>query len=116
MLRLLSDEDIPTSIISGLRKREAGLDVVRVQEVGLRTAEDPIILKWAAAESRVLITRDRQSMIGHAYDRVASGELMPGLIVLAEDLSTGQAIDQILMAAVCCSAEEVRDRVIFLPL
>ena len=116
MLRLVSDENFRGPIFDGLRNRCSELDVVRVQEVGLRTAEDPIILKWAAAESRVLITRDRQSMIGHAYDRVASGELMPGLIVLAEDLSTGQAIDQILMAAVCCSAEEVRDRVIFLPL
>jgi predicted nuclease of predicted toxin-antitoxin system len=39
------------------------LDLVRVQEVGLRTADDPDILEWAAAQGRVLVTRDRDTMI-----------------------------------------------------
>ena len=44
MLRLVSDEDVPGSIVSGLRSRQPDLDIVRVQEVGLRTQGDDIIL------------------------------------------------------------------------
>jgi predicted nuclease of predicted toxin-antitoxin system len=116
MLRLLSDEDVPKSIVRGLRLRQPDLDILRVQEVGLRTRDDPLILAWAAKEGRVLVSRDRQTMIGHAYQRVQSGQPMPGLIVVHEDMTIGQAVEQILMTAVCCTVEEVENRVIFLPL
>ena len=116
MLRLLSDEDVPKSIVRGLLFRQPDIDILRVQEVGLRTKDDPFILEWAANESRVLVTRDRQTMIGHAYQRVQSSQLMPGLIVLHEEMSIGQAVEQILMTAVCCTAAELENRVLFLPL
>jgi hypothetical protein len=116
MLRLLSDEDVPKSIVRGLRLRQPDIDILRVQEVGLRTSDDPLILEWAAKECRVLITRDRQTMIGHAYQRVQSGQSMPGLIVVHEDMTIGQAVEQILMTAVCCTAAEMDNQVVFLPL
>ena len=49
LLRMLSDEDVPGDIIKDLRQREPGLDVVRVQEVGLMHTPDPDILEWAAS-------------------------------------------------------------------
>ena len=39
MLRLLSDEDVPKSIVRGLRLRQSDIDILRVQEVGLRTSD-----------------------------------------------------------------------------
>lgn len=116
MLRLLSDEDVPKSIIRGLRLRQPDCDILRVQEVGLRTKDDPFVLTWAAQEGRVLITRDRQTMIGFAYQRVQSGQPMPGLIVVHEVMPIGQAVEQILMTAVCCAPAEMENRVLFLPL
>lgn len=44
MLRLLADENFNGDIVRGLRLREASTDVVRVQDVGLRGAEDPDLL------------------------------------------------------------------------
>jgi predicted nuclease of predicted toxin-antitoxin system len=116
MLRLMTDEDIPKSLVRGLRHRQPDLDIVRVQEVGLRTKRDPLILECAAREGRIVITRDHQTMIGYAYERVIAGQPMPGLIVLHEELSIGQGVEQILMTAVCCTEDELRDRVLFLPL
>jgi predicted nuclease of predicted toxin-antitoxin system len=116
MLRLMTDEDVPKSIVRGLRQRQPDVDIVRVQEVELAETEDAIILAWAASQSRVLITRDRQTMIGSAYERVRSGQPMPGLIVLHEQLAIGEAIEQILMTAVCCTEAEMQHRVVFLPL
>jgi predicted nuclease of predicted toxin-antitoxin system len=116
MLRLVSDADVPGAIVRGLRRHQPDLDIVRVQEVGLRTADDSVLLAWAATEGRILVTRDRQTMIGTAYQRVTDGQPMPRLIVVHEDLGPGPAVEQIRMVAVCCTDEEMKDRVVFLPL
>jgi len=42
------------------------------------------VLAWAAAEGRVLITNDRNTMVGFAYQRAAAGDLVPGLIATTE--------------------------------
>jgi len=55
-------------------------------------------------------------MIGHAYQRVTLKLDMPGLIVVHEDLSIGNAIEQIVMVAACSTEAELQGRVIFLPL
>ena len=52
MLPLLSDEDVPRSITDGLRQHFPGVDVLRVQDVGLGNTADSIILAWAANENR----------------------------------------------------------------
>ena len=62
MLRLLSDEDVHVAIVAGLRQHFGGIDVVRVQEIGLMHTPDPIILDRAAADDRVIFTRDRNTM------------------------------------------------------
>ena len=36
-----ADENFNRNIVRGLQRRTASLDIVRVQDVGLRTAEDP---------------------------------------------------------------------------
>jgi hypothetical protein len=55
-------------------------------------------------------------MIDHAYERVASGVLVPGLIATTNDQPIGAAIQEILLIVHCYTSEEMRDRVIFLPL
>jgi hypothetical protein len=49
MLRLLADENFNGDIVRGLMLRQPGLDLVRVQDVGLAGADDSDILAWAAA-------------------------------------------------------------------
>jgi predicted nuclease of predicted toxin-antitoxin system len=116
MLKLASDADVHGDVVRGLRRRESALDLVRVQEVGLRTAEDPEILTWAATEGRVLLTHDRKTMVGYASDRARAGEPLPGVIVLSDRQTIGEAIEDILAIAECSAEAEVKDRVIFLPL
>jgi predicted nuclease of predicted toxin-antitoxin system len=62
VLRLLSDENFNGDILRGLYRRCAGLDNVRVQDVGLRSTPDPDILAWAAREDRILLTHDRDTI------------------------------------------------------
>ncbi len=44
MLRLMSDEDVPRSIVNGLLLQQPDIDIIRMQDVGLRSAEDRLIL------------------------------------------------------------------------
>src|SRR2546421_11960978 len=101
MIRLLIDENIAGAVVRGVRSRLADLDLVRVQDVGLRTATDEVILEWAAAEGRVIVSRDRHTLIGLAYDRVKAGRPMPGVLMLKEGIPIGQAVEAILIAVLC---------------
>ena len=71
MLRLLADENLNNDIVRGLRRRLPGLDLVRVQDVGLSGADDPTILAWAAREGRVMLTHDVSTMT-RLFDRTRS--------------------------------------------
>lgn len=78
MLRLASDADVNGEIVRGLRRRLPEIDLLRVQDALPEGTPDPDIPAWAATENRVLITNDRNTMVGLAYLRVAAGELVPG--------------------------------------
>jgi hypothetical protein len=116
MLRLLGDENLNGDIIKGLRSREPSLDLVRALDVGLGSTPDPIILDWAAGQARVLLTHDRKTMVGYAYQRVKAGLGMPGVVVVDDNMGVGDAVDQVLIVVVCYTPEETKDRVIFVPL
>ena len=116
MLRLASDADVHGEIIRGLRRRLPEIDLVRAQDALPEGTPDPAVLAWAAAENRVLITNDRNTMVGFAYQRVAAGEPVPGLIATTNEQSIGSAIDDILLVAEYMPEEEIRQQVVlFLP-
>lgn len=116
MLRLASDADVHGDILRGLRRRLPEIDLVRVQDALPEGTPDPEVLAWAAAENRVLITNDRNTMVGFAYQRVAAGEQGPGLVATTNEQSSGAAIDDILLMAEYMSEEEIRAQVVvFLP-
>jgi uncharacterized protein (DUF433 family) len=99
MLRLAADADVHGEIVRGLHRRRSDLDLVRVQDVLPEGTPDLEVLAWAAAEGRVLITNDRNTMVGFAYARVAAGEPVPGLLATTSEQSIGSAMDDILPVA-----------------
>ena len=117
MLKLASDADVHGGIVRGLLRRRPDLDLVRSQDSLPEGTLDPDVLKWAAAEGRVLITNDRRTMIGFAFRRAAAGENVPGLIATTRGQSIGEAVDHILHIAESMPQQEIRERVVlFLPL
>ena len=116
MLRLASDADVHGEIIRGLRRRLPEIDLVRARDALPEGTPDPEVLAWAAAENRVLITNDRNTMVGLAYQRVTAAEPVPGLIATTNEQSIGSAIDDILLIAEYMPEEEIRGQVVvFLP-
>jgi hypothetical protein len=116
VLKLASDENFNGDILRGLYRRRADLDLVRVQEIGLTATPDPEILAWAAAEGRIVLTHDRDTMPYFAYQRVNAGQAMSGLFLVSDLMPLGQAIDEILLAVDCLTPEECANFVRFFPL
>ena len=94
-MRLLSDENFNGAILRGLMRRLPGLDLVRVQDVGLIHADDPTILEWAANERRILLTHDVATITMYAYDRVNQGLPMTGVVEVIATAPIGKIIDDL---------------------
>jgi predicted nuclease of predicted toxin-antitoxin system len=116
VIKAATDENFDGGILRGLLRRQPDLDVVRVQDVGLAQTADERILAWAAAEERVLLTHDRDTIPNFAYDRVRAGEPLPGVFLVSDHIAKGQAIDELLLAVHCLTPEECRNLVTYFPM
>jgi hypothetical protein len=115
-VRFLADENLDNDIVRAILRQSSALDVVRVQDVGLTGADDPAVLAWAAAENRVLVTHDVNTIPRYAYERVGRGESMPGVIIAPQLAPIPRIIEDLLLLAECSEDGECEGRVLFLPL
>ncbi len=116
MIRLVADENFNGDIVRGLLRRKPGLDIVRLQDVGLSGADDPAVLEWAAQERRVLLTHDVTTITRYAYECVQAGQPMPGVFEVSRAVPVGRAIEDVLLLAECSLEDEWEGQVRYLPL
>ncbi|MEX2175952.1 MAG: DUF5615 family PIN-like protein [Pirellulaceae bacterium] len=116
MLRFLTDEDLRGPIVDGLWLQHPELDVVRAVDVGLAGFDDDLILAWAAANGRVTISHDVNTMIDAANGRLGAGQAMSGLIVVPQWLGIGRAIDELRYVAEVSTAQEMDAATVWLPI
>ncbi len=115
MLKLLMDEDFRGPVLAGLRLHHPELDLVRAVEVGLGGLDDEVVLTWAAANDRITVSHDMNTMIDAANRRVRAGEPMSGLIVLRQTLEIGRAITELRLVAELATDLEMHGATIWLP-
>jgi hypothetical protein len=116
MLRLLIDENFDRRILRGLKLQIPKLRYSSVQENNLRGTQDPTLLAWAAKNQFILLTHDVNTIPKYAYERIAAGEVMPGIIIVPEDLAIGTAIEELLVLTECCKDEDFINQVKYLPI
>jgi len=104
-MRFHLDENVDPAIAQGLRRR--GIDVTTTAEAGLVSASDEEQLSTARSQQRVLITHDADFLRLHdrgvphagivysAAARRSIGELVRGLIVLAECLTPEEMVNHV---------------------
>jgi predicted nuclease of predicted toxin-antitoxin system len=115
-MRLLIDQNFNQKVLRGIRSRVPHLDAVTTQESGLSETPDPELLAWAAAEDRILVTHDIQTIPDYAADRINAGEKMPGVFVAPQDLPIGLAIEELTTIILCSEQEEWKDLITWIPL
>lgn len=116
MIRFAADENLNRKLVTGLQRRTRILDVVRVQDAGLRGADDPTVLAWAAEEDRILLTHDVATMSRYAYDRVEAGLPMPGVFDIPTSLPLAVGIEELVLVAEASLDGEWDGQVRYLPL
>jgi len=116
MIGLAFDENFNNDVLRGLLRRRPELDLIRAQDAGLRTRDDPAVLAWAATEGRALVSHDVSTLVAFAYDRVRAGQSMPGLIEVGPEVAMAVAIEDLLIIAECSQPGEWEGQVLYLPL
>ena len=115
-LAFLADEYFPLRVVREVLRQNPSLDIVRIYRAGLSGAEDPEILQWAAGQRRILLTNDRGTVPGFAYERVTAGLPMPGVVIIRRGTPTRLAAEAILIFSECSREDEWEGQVIYLPL
>lgn len=115
-MKFLTDENFEGDIFRGLLRRQPDLDIVRVQDVGLLEADDLTILAWADGQSRILLTHDRRTMPRFAYERMAEGQTIAGMLVMKATIPVAKAIEDILLIEAVTTPDEWINKVQDLPL
>jgi hypothetical protein len=92
VIRWLADENFNNDILRALFRVNPELDIVRVQDVGLRGTGDEELLAWAADQNRVLLTHDVSTITAYAYRRALKGEPMPGVFEVSRRVTVRSAI------------------------
>jgi uncharacterized protein with PIN domain len=94
-LKFYIDEQVPTSVVQGLRLR--GIDVLTTKEAGMLGASDEEHVSFAKDEGRVIFTEDDDFLrlhakgIGHngivyAHQRTSIGKVIRGLMLIYQVL------------------------------
>lgn len=119
-LSFLFDEHLrgtlPEAVLRQARRQGYFLDVVQVgdmPDLPLGTP-DPVILRWAAAEGRILVSRDVKSLPDHLAAHQALGHRSAGIFIVREPLNLALA-DWLVLYAVATDPDEWADRIAFIP-
>ena len=115
-MRWLADENFNNDLLRALLRRQPDLDIVRVQDVGLSSADDARVLAWAAQQDRVLLTHDVSTITAEAYRRAANREPMPGVFEVSRFVAISAAVEDILLLTECSNPGEWEGQVRYLPL
>lgn len=116
MIRFLTDVNFRGEILRGLRRREPTIDAVRAQDVALDAVDDDGVLMWAAEKCRILLSHDRATVPAAAWQRIANGQPVTGVLLVPDHMATAQAINELWVVWSCSQPDEWRDRVEYLPL
>ena len=115
-MRWLAHENFNYDAVRGLKRSNPHFDIVRAQDVGLTGIKDTLLLAWAAEQERIVLTHDVRTMPGYAYERIAQGLPLAGVVRVRRELPLGLVIEQVSLMDSCGEPGEWDGQVVFLPL
>ncbi len=112
--RFQADADLNPEIQFGLRRKEPSIDFRNALGVIADGTPDPEVLRIAAGDGRVLVTRDIKTMPRH-FEQFIAEDGSPGLILIPSPGSLGEVIEGILFVWLYWTEDELRDQKRWLP-
>jgi hypothetical protein len=114
-IRFQADYDFNGEVIDGLLRREPAIDLQSGHAAALEGIPDAVVLEKAADEGRILITHDHRTMPRH-FAEFISRRACPGVLIIPQQLSIGETIEELLLIWSDSEAEEWVNRILYLPL
>ena len=113
-LGLYMDHHVPAAITRGLRQRD--IDVLTSEEDRTTDWDDERLLERATRLGRIVFTQDDDFLaIGHQWQN--SGREFGGIAYAHQlRITVGQAINDLELIAKIMTADEMRNRIEFLPI
>ena len=113
-LRLYMDHHVPSAVTQGLRLR--GVDVLTCHEDGTSELDDASLLARATELGRVLFTQDADFLVAASEWQESGREFVGMLYGHQLQLTMGQAVRDLELAAEILERDDTRNRVEYLPL
>ena len=95
-IRFQAYADLNEDIVTGVLRREPGVDFQTATEAGLRGLEDAQVLSLAARNERILISHDRKTMPGHFAEFIRTN-VSPGVFIVSQKLDLLSAVEDLLL-------------------
>ena len=114
----LLDENLPAALETGLLRREPILGVVRVGQEGgppVGTGDRDLLLV-CESQQRLLVSRDRSTMVGHVARHLEAGRHTFGVFLARRRTTLHEIIEDLVVVWSASEAEEWRDQLLYLPL
>jgi hypothetical protein len=116
VIRFLADADLNEGIVAGCLRREAEMDFLSANEADLEGVPDPEVLALAAAQDRILVSHDFQTMPRHFGDFLQAGHSSPGVLLVPQRFPIGEAIEVLVLIWAASTADEWKNRILRIPL
>lgn len=114
--RFQADADLHADIVTGVLRREPTIAFQSAQERLAEAMTDLEVLALSAADDRILISHDVNTLPKHFRDYVANSDVSPGVFLIPQALPLSRAIDELVLIWSASEAEEWRNLLVWLPL
>jgi hypothetical protein len=113
-IRFQADADLNPAIGRGLIRRISAIDWCPAQRLIADVTPDLEVLRIAAADGRVLVSRD-VATVPHHFAAFVATRTSPGVILIPSDTTVGEAIEGLLLAWLSWTAEDIENQIWWLP-
>jgi hypothetical protein len=114
-VKFWADENLRRAIFDAVKAACPEHEFERIQDTEFN-GTDPEILEEAARQGIIVITHDENTLVGYAYERLQTCLVMPGVILVKERTSTGEAVDDLILLISTGFAPDFENQVRHIPL
>ncbi len=116
--RFLLDEHVNRAIQRQLRRMNSQIEVLAIGDPGAPPAgtSDPNILGWIEENGYILVTQNRSTIPKYLSDHFVTGRHVPGVFWIRPGVGIGLITEELYLIWSTSTAEEFKDRSLFIPL
>ena len=115
-IRFLADHDLNDHIVSGIHRREPGIELLRARDLELQARSDSELLDYANRERLLLVSHDVNTMTAAASERLAKSQGVAGLLMVPQSTPVNEVIESLMLIWSATELDDWRDKIVFLPL